>query len=1681
MKPIQDIKSLFADQYYQAALAEAPMERLSKIFEEVRSSLQSTGQFYESLNDINRHLGFLLKEEGLFQQVNQLKSALINWRKTVDIDRLQKVEDHHETWDQWLAHLGESIAYLRNELIGAHIGFEFEVPADHQEDYAFIKKSVPFVIKECWPESYALIDWLIDQPQLSEDSKIRLRIIAIQIQIYFLLDFPEALSQIELLKQTGAEPADIERLYGMYHIQQQDFEPARNHLEKALDLDDEDAENYMAIGDLYRAQNMASQAETWYRKGIEADPGKAFLYDRLIQVVGSGDEEYYKVNEPQIEEWLVTIQRLEEDFLFSSINAAGFSHQQHRNYDAGQAYFERLLEEYPDRFQGYTSLGYLYLELESYEKSLDYFNQSISLAPEAHDGFEGYWGRIALYKKLEDWESAIDDLRKASALRPSWNRFIFNDLAYVYERSGQLDNAIAYYASALGADPLGEIGIVRLHELASELGQEDLSRGIDILDTILETIGEVYEDEYHNRVGVLYYKHQQYEQAVQHYQIAIAERDDDPIYFENLGLAYENLGEIEKAAAAYEGAVELATEDEKSGFLNRLGVLWHDAGFFEKAILYYNQAINQEVMPLYFENRGLAYQRISKVEEAEKDFQQAVKIGAPENAAFLNRLAYFYIEQERYQEAIPVSEESIAKDPQANYYENLGYALEKLGHLEAAQRAYENALDATEEYKDVYLNRLGIFYYNQGIYDQAIAFYEKAIDLVPDRPVYWDNLGLVYEQTEAWQKAEEKYLEANRVSGHASGTYLNQIGVMYYRAEQYQKAITFFKQAIAIDPNADYYESLGLAHEQLGQMAEAKAAFEKAIEVEVEDPGRYINRLGFFLSNQGALEEAITLFKQAISIKESPVYAENLGYAYEQQAQFDLAESAYQQSLSWAVTDEDFARYHNRLGVFYFHQGDNEKAINHYNAAIDYLPQVLYFENLLLAFETVGDIAGIEHCYLKLDELSPKSGFYLFKIGHFLIKETEMLEKGVAFLEQAIQRYQETTEIEQEESEVYNLFSSSDEIAAPDKVQEVLLNLHQLRPQSDLIKVFLGNWFYNLEAYDQAIHYYQQAYDQNSNIPDYAIKLGEALIAGKQTQAAVQLFDEYGQRDPEQLERFARAYYDQGDYQHAQELIQRAIAQFPDRVIYRENLAITKEALGEYEEAIENYRLVIQALPESEKALYYNKVGNMYYRLGRYEEAIAAYEEAIFREGDNAVYFENLALMYEKKGNFQEALIQMQKALSLNPSEVFYIRRMGEFYQAEGQLTMAIDQFKQVLEHQPNDFFTLELLAKAYQEDGLWEEAVATYQHLIEIAESESRDIYHNLLGNLYYQMEAYQRAIDEYEKAIKLRPDVIVYYENISLMYEVLEDWPNAIHALQEAAKRDPGKAIHLNRIGKIYYRIGELTLAKAAFEDGVKNAPHQPESYSFLAELHLNQEQFSDAVYFYEQAAAVAEEEDKAYFFGMIGVTYRESDQYFESKEAFQQALGLAVDGQKSGYFYGVALACRGLNQYDEAIDALELAIADEQIEKDIYYNYLGNLYLEIGLYEQALDQYEAAINVYPKQPIYYDNLAYAHEMMGDVEQAELAYLKALNLSPNNGLYYYRLADLQLRFFSNTHKALNYFIKALELSPNNHDFLNDFIETVFRLPLQQDQLRFFKRAQSIPGIDHLKIRDALKRLKDE
>ena len=113
--------------------------------------------------------------------------------------------------------------------------------------------------------------------------------------------------------------------------------------------------------------------------------------------------------------------------------------------------------------------------------------------------------------------------------------------------------------------------------------------------------------------------------------------------------------------------------------------------------------------------------------------------------------------------------------------------------------AYDRAINLDPQNADAYCNR-GVAYRELKEYQRAIADYDRAIALNPQNANTYYNRGNAYRELKEYQRAIADYDRAIALNPQYANAYNNR-GYAYHNLKEYRRAIADFDRALAIDPN----------------------------------------------------------------------------------------------------------------------------------------------------------------------------------------------------------------------------------------------------------------------------------------------------------------------------------------------------------------------------------------------------------------------------------------------------------------------------------------------------------------------------------------------------------------------------------------------------------------------------------------------------------------------------------------------------------------------------------------------------------------------------------------------------------------------------------------------------------------------------------------------------------------
>lgn len=230
--------------------------------------------------------------------------------------------------------------------------------------------------------------------------------------------------------------------------------------------------------------------------------------------------------------------------------------------------------------------------------------------------------------------------------------------------------------------------------------------------------------------------------AVVCYRRALAIDTDHAVAHNGLGLALQQLGQMEEALRHHQRALEL--DPDMAEAHAGLGSAHRILGRHEEAVHHYQNAlsINPQYAAAHNDVAGLLL-RLGDADGAIRHYERAVS-AQPDYADAHYNLANVLSAQGRRQEAVAHYAKALELRPAfAEAHNNIANALQLLGRYDEAIPHYMNAVRLQPGIADVWHN-LGKACFAVNRHEDAIAAYQRASAIDPSKPMVHNDLGAAH-------------------------------------------------------------------------------------------------------------------------------------------------------------------------------------------------------------------------------------------------------------------------------------------------------------------------------------------------------------------------------------------------------------------------------------------------------------------------------------------------------------------------------------------------------------------------------------------------------------------------------------------------------------------------------------------------------------------------------------------------------------------------------------------------------------------------------------------------------------------------------------------------------------------------------------------------------------------------
>ena len=434
------------------------------------------------------------------------------------------------------------------------------------------------------------------------------------------------------------------------------------------------------------------------------------------------------------------------------------------------------------------------------------------------------------------------------------------------------------------------------------------------------------------------------------------------------------------------------------------------------------------------------------------------------------------------------------------------------------------------------------------------------------------------------------------------------------------------------------------------------------------------------------------------------------------------------------------------------------------------------------------------------------------------------------------------------------------------------------------------------------------------------------------------------------LFEMARLHMIDSRWDEAIAMLDRAVAQGPERAVVYYNLGVCYENKKQRALAMEKY----------ERTLILQKV------FGDACEKLSDYYSDLYEEKSERQYFDK-AIMYINR--------QLEEI-----ENCYYLVHRGLIYMDAFELDLAIADFEKAIEYIPQDWAAHNNLGCCYKYRGLFDKAIEYLEKANEFLGDEKNPLPYSNMADCYAAKGEYEKAINCYEKALKL-DERQYFWKEIGALYCAMGRYREALRAYENTRARED----YTSNMGSTWIRLNDIpkgiSYYKAALEAATQDSMAQ-RRYKF-GEVYMEQLQdYRKAVKWFKGALAATYDEDDLFDYEQnIARCYYMMGKYKKAKKHAEYAMehfqksGRGTEEEYLSFLsrrpvrlatFGWVHLClgdreRAIQYFNEMDTSLRCRLCTHPrcFESNLY---LGYIYEREGNTESAMKQFEEALNRNP-----------------------------------------------------------------------------------------------------------------------
>ena len=1097
--------------------------------------------------------------------------------------------------------------------------------------------------------------------------------------------------------------------------------------------------------------------------------------------------------------------------------------------------------------------------------------------------------------------------------------------------------------------------------------------------------------------------------------MAISDKDTRNLLAQYIaGTAYDKAGESERAVKVFNDV--LVVIPNHAALYVEICKNLRMCGRYSDVLKYASAAESKAITSNDLLLEGArAFESLGRQQKARRVFEAVLEKDANQPDALLF-FAREHIRDGKYEEALNLAHKVITVDNRnGSAYFILGSSLAALGKKAEAIPALEKSC-ALAPGEAAAGRLLADLYAEKGDFEKAARYYSLILNQNPK--FYAGHI----KTAEAWEKA-----------GHT------------------KEAVSVLVRAERIFPDSlDLQRRIGLLEYKLGNGANAQLHLERCVKSSVADPDVYM-ALGNIYANTKRWNDGLAMYANALPLMKdtrpcrlarAKIYMENRNY-----------KTAVSELLDILKEDPAYPKVHRMLADAWYALGTGTEALACYKKARELEGDNVTVQQRIaeLCFNA-GDNAAAEIEYRRLVKLDAGNASAYFRLAIVSLEqnresqadaflataislgnadEDTWFRLGLGFdkvgcASKAIAAYKKCCALNpKNEQALLNLAAACLATGAKREAADVYYKVYELNSNKN--QQFLaraGLLFEEANEIPMAYDMYKQFTIKGYSNPDINIHLARLEFGYRNYGAVIALLaplDKKHIRDAAIMRMLGESYFNTRKYAEALPCIEAAAIHAGNDASIIEMLAVSYEALKQYEKARISYANLISLSPDDRKARLAFHIGELFEMENRIDNAITRYRENVARYPDEMCNYERAIALMLERNDVSGSREMLELAISRPSANPAMLKTLAGVCAMQNDKEAAIQRYTEYLKREPGDYAAWFNAGELYVSKNVFIKAA---EALSKAASGMPGDFKtQSLLAVSFRKIGNIDEAIAAGEKAHALNPNDSDVLALLAECYRVRKNTGGLIAALTKLCALRPGDFESRYELGRLLLASGKMAEGAAVLEEACAMRPAHSEIRVVLARTYETLNNNAARYAHLRDALSVHPRDGEAQY--EMGRYYAAEGSGKKAEKHFLAALEINPNHAPALYEYSRLLAAEG--KTEKALDCMERALKTDRFVA-AYHVLYAQCAWALKKADAALAAINNALELDAASTVAMSLAGTIYRETGESKKAKEICTRAISLDPNCATCYRTLAGISFEE-SDYSLAIGYFKRSLEI----------------------------------------------------